>query len=776
MTASVLEKGDIRFDLNPDDATFHISVAATRLHARCLAVVFAAGQRRALAVTPCRVLEDASATAEDAHGQGPRLLARLATNTPGLVLLLEIAAYDVHPFLALRVGLANLDRAGLHVHALAPLATSALEMGSGPLDSWVHGYHSWSFSGFIPHTLRQPRMITRFLTGPQSENPTTRYAREVGRTASEQVGALIDTPGQQALAAGFIGLEEMFGQVYMDGRPASKSLLLENTADGLPLPAGETLWGEWAILYRADLPHADPLGIYAEAAARLTPGRWPDPHPLPGWSSWYQFFDRVTADDMASNQAALRNLRSSLPLSLIQLDDGYQPAWGDWLAHNDRFPTGVENWADSVRADRFEPGLWISPFTIEPGARFWREHPEAVLRDLRGRPAHGGYLIKRWVRGLDPTHPVTQDHVRETIDTVVHRWGIRYLKLDYLYCGALPGVRHNRTRTRAQALRDGLRLIREVAGEEAVILACGCPPGPALGIADLMRVSADVAPYWYPQLFGLRSLFRADFTMPSARGSIAGTLNRSWTHRRWWWLDADNLLVREQQELNADEVQTLVTVMALTGSHLIVSDDLPHISAERLRWAASLLPLSSAEHPALPGIFAQTTPAALIAHRNGAVGPYVLVGLINWDDAPRTLSVGMEQIGLPGDEPLLVFDFWKRSVYVHQGQTLGTTPLPPHGAALLALRRIEPGPQYVGSDLHASMGGEVSAWQADSGGVQITVDLGRAAQGTIWLKLPATPATVECDGQPVLLRADVKPGLFALPVAVDGTAVISVAF
>ncbi len=775
MAESTLEQGNIRLAIHPDEGALHLQIGSLSMQGKCKAQISLMEQRRPIYVVGQRALELTPEAIQDMHGAGQRLTALLVSNVPGLNLTLQAAVYDDHPFVALRVGLTNHSQAGVHVHTLIPLATTALEMGSGPLDSWVNGYHSWSFSGFVPHTCRQPRMVTNLLTYPQAENPTTRYAREAGRTVGEWVGALIDGR-DRALVAGFIGLERQLGQVYMDGRPGHKALWLENTADGIPLPAGETLWSEWAILYVVDLPHGDPLGRYAEAAARMTPARWPSPHPTAGWSSWYQFFDTVTAQDMARNQAALKALAERLPLRLIQLDDGYQPVWGDWLQHNEKFPQGVDGWAEEVRADGFEAGLWLSPFTVEMKARIAREHPDAVLRDRRGRPVHGGFLIKRWIKGLDPTHPATQDFVREVIDTVVHRWGIRYLKLDFLYCGALPGRRYDPTRTRAQALRDGLRLIRETAGEEVVILGCGCPFGPALGLVDIMRVSPDVAPEWYPTVLGLRRPFRRDFSLPAARNSISISLHRAWTHRRWWWLDADNLLVRPQQRLSPAEVQTLVTVMALTSSHLMLSDDLPALPDERLRWAASLLPSPPVERPILPTAFAQTAPEVLIAHVKGIAGPHVLIGLINGADVPRTLTVETDVIGLPGDQPLLVCDFWGRSVYVHQGETLSTRPLPPHGAALLALRPLMPGPQVAGSDLHVSMGGEITAWEASEREVVFSLKLGRKATGTLWLKLPSPPTEAICEGQPIHAAATDTSGLYALSLSVEDETEVFIRF
>ncbi|GAB4470122.1 MAG: hypothetical protein Kow00124_05980 [Anaerolineae bacterium] len=767
MTETRIERGSTRIEVFPDHGLLAIHLDRIRLRGRWQVSL------RADEVTARQIAGSVeSAHREpllDEHGAGEKLVVRRAYAS-GLVVLLEAAVYDARPFAALRVGLINEGGRTVHVERMNSFISEGVEFGVGPLDGWVNGYHSWSFSGFVRHDRRQPRMITSLVTRPHAENTTTRHPSFAGQYVGEWVAALIE-PRVQALVIGFIGLERQFGQVYLDGRPGRKSVVLENTADGVRLDPGHEMWGEWAVLYRVDLPHPDPLGIYAEAVTRLTPARGIAHPPTPGWSSWYQFFDAVTAQDMARNLEALSALRDRLPLPLFQLDDGYQPAWGDWLAHNEKFPAGVSGWAADVREAGFEPGLWLSPFTVEPAARIYKDHPEAVLRDRRGRPVHGGFLVKHWIKGLDPTHPATQDFVRETIDTIVHRWGIRYLKLDFLYCGALPGVRHDVRQTRAQALRGGLSLIREAAGDDVTILACGCPLGPAVGIADLMRVSPDVAPHWYPDLFGNRSLVRDDYSLPAARNSVTGSINRSWTHRRWWWLDADNLLVREAQELDAAEVQALTGVVALTNSHLIVSDDLPLASDERLRWAASLLPLFEGR-PETIGLFSRTTPDLLVQRLDGPAGPWTLVGVANWEDQTVTRLLDVGTLDLPVDQTLLACEFWSRQIGRVDG--LLETTIEPHGMRVFALRSPAEGPAYVGSDLHISMGAEVAGWAVATRRLRLTLDVGRRAEGHVWLRLPAPPVSAMCDGLPAPIAGTDQPDIYRLAVRLDGRGEIEI--
>lgn len=768
MADANLTRAGLSCGLSTNDGIFDLRIGPANLRGRVQAK---AGNRE---IVGQRVIETSPFSVEDAHGRGEGFRARLGSDQLELELLLEALIYDDYPFIALRAGLVNSGSTILRTVSLSPFTSDSVDYGTGTLDGWVNGYHSWSFTGFVPHQQKQPRQWPHRLLSPHSINTATPNPKQAGQYVGEWVGALVDGD-RGALLAGFSGVERLFGQVRLDGRPERKSLRLENTLDGIPLPPGETIWGEWALLYAVNLPHPDPLGIYAEATARLTPPRWPEPHPMPGWSSWYQFFADVTLEDMERNQAALKDLRPRLPLKLIQLDDGYQPHWGDWLAHNEKFPGGVKAWAESVRADGFEPGLWLSPYTIDPGSRIAKEHPEAILRDERGRIVHGGFLINRWIKGLDPTHPVTQGFVKETIHTIVHEWGIKYLKLDFLYCGALPGVRYDPTKARAEALREGFKLIRETAGDDVMILGCGCPLGPALGIFDMMRVSPDVAPHFYPDVFGLKRPFKNDYSLPSARNSLSISLQRGWQHRRWWWLDADNLLVRAQQELTEAEIQTLTTVIGMTSSHLIVSDELPKISAERADWAAVLLPPLTGRIET-PTMLSETNPAQLIRRYSSAGDEVVLVALINWADEPRPLTLQLSAIGLPPGLPVIVSDFWEKGVNVAVEDKLSWEAVPAHGVKLLALRPLRQRNQLAGSDLHFSMGAEVLDWVENVEGIGFRIALDRQAAGRIILRLMRPPEDAFVDGEEAPITSLGADQLYELPVRVEGNALVRVNF
>jgi alpha-galactosidase len=312
-------------------------------------------------------------------------------------------------------------------------------------------------------------------------------------------------------------------------------------------------------------------------------------HELPtGWCSWYYYYSKVSAQDLTENLAALQ--AHPVDWRWFVLDDGYQTAVGDWLSINDKFPQGLRAVAEGIRGAGLTPGLWLAPFIARGNSRLYREHPEWVLRDGRGKPIlagwNPGWGLEGRFYGLDTTHAGFQEYLRQVISTVVHSWGFPYLKLDFTYAACLPGLAHDRTLSAAERLALGYRLVREAAGPGTFILGCGSPFGPARGLVDAMRIGPDVAPYWFDTL---RTVVTGDRHAVCTQFAIRSTLNRSQMHRRWWVNDPDCLLLRDTDtRLTRDERYSLANAVIVTGGMYVLSDRLSRLSDETWQWMGEI--------------------------------------------------------------------------------------------------------------------------------------------------------------------------------------------
>ena len=236
------------------------------------------------------------------------------------------------------------------------------------------------------------------------------------------------------------------------------------------------------------------------------------------WCSWYSLYTGI-------NEALLTRVFDALgdlPFDVLQVDDGWQISIGDWMP-NDKFPSGMDALAAKISASGRTPGLWLAPLLVVPSSELFREHPDWLLRDTDGALVSAGFNWGEPLYALDTSHPEVLDWLAALMKQV-RTWGFDYLKLDFLYAGALPGKRH-RDMPREAAYRNALRVMREAMGTDAYFLTCGAPILPSLGLCDAMRIGPDVAEIWESHR---DATLLYNPTTPGVKNAIRTTVNRLW--------------------------------------------------------------------------------------------------------------------------------------------------------------------------------------------------------------------------------------------------------
>jgi len=776
----ILSNDQVAFRLNLAHARYTLAPhngSVPCLEARADAT-YRAGERER-AAWPTRVSSWKHQPIRDAHGAGVEAEFELVTTTDSSAVSLVVRMYDARPFALVRLVLVNRTAQPIAVDTLIPV--SAMPRGGGsvrfadtstPLSLLKNGWQAWCFAG-VRHA-HQRDASTRLgpFSSPQTLNPLTPISSTPGILSSDMYAVLTD--GTSAFVVGQLTTADQFTAIVADCRPARPSLQVTCQADGVPLPPEGRLTSEWIYLEPTSVQVLDPLARYAEAVARQMRARVPK-QVATGWCSWYYFFGQVNEQDFVANLEEIAKSRDEMPLSTVQLDDGFQADVGDWLTVNEKFPQGLAWLAERAQSAGLTPGLWLAPFIVKPSSRTAREHAEWLLHDERGQLVSSGYNWGQFTQALDPTHPAAQDYVRRVVSQVVDEWGFPYLKLDFLFAAALPGQRHDPETTRAQALRRGLELIRETAGQKVFLLGCGCPLGPGVGIFDAMRIGPDVAPDWNPRLFNISAVWRDESGMASARNAIRNTLVRSALHGRWWHNDPDCLLARDKDtRLTEDEVQSLASVIGLSGGLVLASDDLPALPLDRRRYLTALLP-ALGERAVPLDLLEREMPELYVLRMKREWGEWLVVGVFNWDDKPGSRALDLKRLGLDAIQPHHVFDFWEGRYMCVTDGCVTLDSIPAHGAHLLRVCPVADQPHVVATTLHVTMGGEVTGWQVETGGLSAQVELGRKASGAVWLGLPPGRVlrSATCDGQHV--EALMKPGgVWAVPVTVRGAAKLEV--
>jgi alpha-galactosidase len=551
---------------------------------------------------------------------------------------------------------------------------------NGPPVGWsvfANGFQSWSGtrSWRTDEVDRDPPLQ---ILRDSATDPAHRSGNAPGRTHSDLLLGVRGNRTGSGVVAGFLGAARQFGRVLLDVRGGRfRSLVASCDLDGVLLAPGEEVSSETVQLRFG----ADTTGLLEAQAAdlgRAQQARVPE-RPPAGWCSWYYYFTKVTEADVRENLDVLSGWEPNPVADYVMIDDGHQSAIGDWLSTNDKFPSGMAALADHIRAAGFDAGIWLAPFLAEPGSAVATDHPEWILRDERGRPVTALWnppWSLRPIRALDTSHPEVLDWIRHVAHTIRHDWGYRILKLDFLYAAAQPGVRHTGI-TRAAAVRGGLDAVREGAGEDAFLLGCGCPLGPAVGVVDGMRIGADVAPWWTNPV--MRTVMRDQHGI-STRHAVRNTLTRAFMHGRLWANDPDCLMVRDRDtRLDLEEVRTLATVMGLTDGMLVVSDRLRDLAEDRRAVIETAASFTGGDARVLD-LFDSGLPEVIVSRQ----GDDLLVGVCNLTDLPAGRVLDLALLGPPtGPWPNEVTEVWTEVRLPIMDGRVDLGLVPPHGSRVL---------------------------------------------------------------------------------------------
>ena len=407
---------------------------------------------------------------------------------------------------------------------------------------------------------------------------------EPGHFRAEHMVSFMRPDGRICLF-GFVTGRERFGHFRLKlSADGLQELDILCSCDGAIIPAGAKVRSEkLAVMYA--LSSEVQFERFADAWAKCSDARRRFSPPI-GWCSWYYYFDKVTLKDVIANADWLAAHRDDGfgRVEYIQLDDGYQSELGDWLVANEKFPGGIGCFANEIRARGFKPALWVGPFMVSEKSRLIAEHPDWMLHDAEGRILFPFDWRTGRVAVLDATHPEAARHL-EDLFRAIRACGVDYVKLDFcmLESASIGSVYHDRTVTRAGALRRGYEAIRRGFGEDGFILGCTTPFGPAVGLVDAMRSATDITPYWEPD----RKFFDEAPTVPNVCRNV---IQRNYMNGRIWINDPDTLIVRDDStKLTENEVRLWAKAVELVGGSLMLSDNFGTLSAQRIPLARKSL-------------------------------------------------------------------------------------------------------------------------------------------------------------------------------------------
>ena len=446
----------------------------------------------------------------------------------------------------------------------------------------------------------------------------------------------------------FTSCRRFSGQFYL--RDLSLQVVVDT--EGLELKPGET-WDLEEFTFQSGQDREALLASLAQRVATNHP-RLRFPTPPAGWCSWYCFGPRVTAQQVLDNLDFIA--KQSPGLKYIQIDDGYQPAMGDWLETGTAFGGNIQGVLKQIRERGFEPAIWVAPFIAEEKSHVFEQDPDWFVKGSDGGPLRsdrvtfGGWRHGPWYV-LDGTHPEVQQHFVKLFRTMRREWGCTYFKFDANFWGAIHGGKfHDPRATRVEAYRRGMQAILRGTGD-GFVLGCNHPIWASLGLIHGSRSSNDIKRSWE----------RVETT---ARQN----LQRNWQNGRLWWNDPDAVVL--MGDLPENEFRFHATAIYATGGMILSGDDLTKITPERLAMLRKLQP--------------PTGVAARFADDSFRVGSIKLPGrdvfcLFNWDNVLQKISFRLPRASQ-------VTDFWSGENLGRHAGEFTIDQMPPHSARLLVCK------------------------------------------------------------------------------------------
>ncbi len=109
-----------------------------------------------------------------------------------------------------------------------------------------------------------------------------------------------------------------------------------------------------------------------------------------------------------------------------EIGEGWWDTVGAWKPSTTRFPNGLTEVLDRIRAEGMVPGLWLEPEVVGVRSPVAEQLPTDAFftRD-------GARVVEQGRYHLDLSHPSAVKHLDQVVDFLVGDLGVGYLKMDY---------------------------------------------------------------------------------------------------------------------------------------------------------------------------------------------------------------------------------------------------------------------------------------------------------------------------------------------------------
>ena len=349
---------------------------------------------------------------------------------------------------------------------------------------------------------------------------------------------------------------------------------------------------------------------------------------------------------------------------------------------------------------------------------FFRQHPEAILRDREGHLCRRGPdNCGSWGRCPSPSfwvdfsHPSAREFFVAHLRLLAEVTPVRTFNFDFMgdhgdWQGAwnyarednnpyLTGAPHDTHLNRPfETDRVPLQAVRDTLGGDVVLRSYTAPFMRYLGLIDVVRTAAD---HLRTEYGGRQMPVNRDWL----RGLMQNLAANLMFNGKWWWSDADAICVGTKVVPERIEECRVRSLMAfIMGGPITLGDKIQQMVPEQFRYYTVNLPATG--YAARPlDLFERALPEIYHFPKDRTGYGHDLLTLMNLSDSPRDYAIQLAELGLDGNR--LAFEFWTLKLSRTEGGVLRAT-LPPFACRHYALHRDGGIPQVLGTDFHLSMG------------------------------------------------------------------------
>lgn len=522
--------------------------------------------------------------------------------------------------------------------------------------------------------------------------------------------AVADPQTRKGVVAGWITHDRASGVVF--AKIDAQQVRIEARGDygRLRIAPGKTAQTETFALGLFDDARLG-LEAWADAMARVYSIKL---RPLPaGYCTWYSEKHGGASDEKHLAELTEYAAKTLKPygFDFVQIDDGWQMGTGgkngpkkNFTEFNPKgpYPGGMKAAADDVKRHGLVPGLWFMPFAGTHNDPWFAAHQDWFVKQEDGKP----YDARWGGTSLDMTHSGAREYLRSIVQRIAKDWGYTYFKMDGMWTGTATkltypqsayvedgmgdAVFNNPDKTNIEAYRDGLKLIRETAGDGVFFLGCCAPQNMrsyagAIGLVDAMRIGPDNGGSWSGW---------------SGTSPIFGTRNY-FLNGRIWWNDPDPLYVRTN--IPTEQARAICSWAAVSGQLNACSEWLPDLPPQRLDLLRRTMPAHGRLARPVDLFDAEPARVWLVTDPVGSTRRDVLA-LFDWGPREsKDFDLLLARIGLPAAPSYALFDYWANVFLPPVGGRLKVS-LPERTCQVLAVRPMQSHPQLLSTSRHITQG------------------------------------------------------------------------